>query len=230
MARPPLSSLLALALSLAGCASEPPAEAPDAAERRVFVVRHAEAYKNLVPRPDLPAERLDSLTERGRGQARALAERLRERGVARVLFSPTGRTRQTAELLAELLGVPAEVAPELAPLEAGRTPAGEPVTWGWREARWSAGEDPRPEGGESLEDGVERALGRVAQAPGEGALVLVTHGDIAAGLLGHAAQTPAPERWARHEPPGGSLTELRSASGSWTLGATWTPPTPAQDE
>ncbi len=221
-------SLLSLSLFV-GCPGEAPtADGSDPAARAVFVVRHAESWKNVDAPADMPPEQRDTLTPRGQEQARALGVWLSEQGVEAILTSPAGRTRETAAIIAEVSGVPAREAPALAPLKEGRTPAGAPTPWSWREEQWRAGEDPTPEGGESLADGARRALEAIARTPTEGALVLVTHGDVAAGLLGHAAHTPLPERWARHEQPGGTVTELRvAADGTWTLGERWTPPATA---
>lgn len=220
----PLVSVV-LASILCSCASNPaPEPATGGGERTVFVVRHAESWKNVQPVPDLPPEQLDALTPKGQDQARALGQRLKGRGVGLVLYSPTGRTRETATAIAEALGVEAREAAALAPLKSGKTPDGEPVTWPWREEQWRAGQDPRPTGSESLADGVRRALELIEQTRTSGALVLVTHGDVAAGLVGEAAGTAMPERWGRHQPPGGSVTETRrAAGGAWTLGEQWTP-------
>ncbi|MGE5689853.1 MAG: SixA phosphatase family protein [Pseudomonadota bacterium] len=79
---------------------------------RVVVVRHAEAA------PGEPDE-LRPLTERGRAQARALAERLPRADV--VLTSPLLRARETATPIARASDVPAEVDARLAP---GATAAG----------------------------------------------------------------------------------------------------------
>ena len=74
---------------------------------RVYVVRHGQAWKN-VPRaqrpPGLDEAQLDSLTEQGRAQARAVGARLRGAGVTRVIASPAQRTRQTAQAIADELG------------------------------------------------------------------------------------------------------------------------------
>lgn len=54
------------------------------------------------------------------------------------------------------------------------------------------------------------------RAPG-GVIVLVTHGDIAAGLIGHALGTPVERRLAAHEPPEGSVAELTVDGAEWRL-------------
>lgn len=209
---------LTLTVALTACAaSDSPSSSPPT--QTIYVVRHAEAYKNLDPQPDMPPGELDRLTERGQAQARALGAWLADRGVSQVLSSPLGRTHETAVLIAAALPSPLEATdtPDLRPLAGG-------VDWAWREAAWSSGRDPRPEGGESLADGVTRALATLEGR--DGALVLVTHGDVAAGLLGEAAGTALPQRFVRHAPPGGSVTELRRDGAGWTLGETWTPDVP----
>ena len=209
----PTVPLVLWALFVAGCAAPPP---PVTAT--VWIVRHAEAYKNLDPVPDMPPERLDSLTQQGIEQAEAIAATLRGTGVTRVLHSPTGRTTETARSIARACGVPAEPTATLAPLTGGTTPSGAPATWAWREAAWADGRDPRPEGGESMGDGLARARPLVDDLPDGAVVVLVTHGDIAAALIGEAAGTPVPKRFARHAPPGGSATRLAfRADGSVVL-------------
>jgi broad specificity phosphatase PhoE len=69
----------------------------------IFLARHGETEWNRVGRwqgkTDIP------LSEVGRAQARALAERLRERGVSEIFSSDLCRARETAEIVAEALGV-----------------------------------------------------------------------------------------------------------------------------
>jgi 2,3-bisphosphoglycerate-dependent phosphoglycerate mutase len=72
----------------------------------LLLIRHAEAE------PLRPSEAFDPkdvdlpLTPRGRGQAAALATRLRQRDVAAIYTSPLQRTRETAEVLAQTLDLP----------------------------------------------------------------------------------------------------------------------------
>ena len=169
-----------LLLVALGCGAPSPAS--------VCVVRHAQAVKNLDPRPEgLTPEQLDTLTPQGEAQARQLAEDLPP-GALTLYTSPAQRTRQTAALLGR--GTPT-VEPALRPLD-GKVP------WDTRVAAWTRGEDPRPPGGESLADGAARVdalLDRLRGTvkPGEGA-VLVTHGDVASLLLGALRGTPLLQR------------------------------------
>ena len=62
---------------------------------RIIFVRHGE-----------PDYERDCLTERGRIQALAAAERLREEGIAEIWSSPLGRAAETAAAAAEALSLP----------------------------------------------------------------------------------------------------------------------------
>ena len=59
------------------------------------------------------------------------------------------------------------------------------------------GQDPRPEGGESLADGefhAQAAFIKQAEKSPEKSVVIVSHGNMSAALLGYAANTPIPKR------------------------------------
>jgi broad specificity phosphatase PhoE len=72
--------------------------------RLVYLARHGETEWNRVGRwqgkTDIP------LSDVGRAQAHDLKERLRARGIVQVHSSDLGRARETAEIVAEVLGVP----------------------------------------------------------------------------------------------------------------------------
>jgi phosphohistidine phosphatase len=82
----------------------------------VFLVRHAHADKG-------DPDELRALSERGRGEARAVARRLAEHETppALVLTSPLLRARQTAEPIAQASGAELRADERLAP---GLTPDG----------------------------------------------------------------------------------------------------------
>lgn len=220
---------LAVAAVLLAAAAPAPAQqtAPDPAPRgepalRVYVVRHGQAWKN-VPRaqrpPGLDEAQLDSLTEQGRAQARAVGARLRGAGVTRVIASPAQRTRQTAQAIADELGTGAiAVDASFEPLRHGAS--AQAADYRWRTGNWKAGRDPRPEGGESLADALARAaaaLDAIAQeAPGT-TLVVVTHGEIAAALLGKAAGTSPLAGYQANFVGEGTISELTIDAGDWTL-------------
>ncbi len=62
---------------------------------RVLFIRHGE-----------PNYELDCITETGKIQAEACAQRLRDEGIEEIYASPMGRAQQTAEATAKLLGLP----------------------------------------------------------------------------------------------------------------------------
>ena len=159
---------------------------------RIFLVRHGQALSNLDPAPDLPDEQLDRLTELGRAQARRAAEAVRRVPIDRILTSPAGRARETATVLAGILGLPTEVEPRARSLELGR------LDWDARETEWANGRDPSPEGGESLEAVGKRVLAVVeelARRPGRSVL-LVAHSEVIAAFVGEISGHPTP----KHKP------------------------------
>lgn len=83
---------------------------------RVYLVRHADVENpKKVLYGHLPGF---ALSERGRKQAVEVGQRLRDRGIGRILHSPLERAVETARLIAEQLPEPVEVIPEPALLEA----------------------------------------------------------------------------------------------------------------
>jgi probable phosphoglycerate mutase len=185
-----------------------------AAAARIFLVRHGQAFSNLDPEPDLPPAKLDSLTDLGHAQARAVGAALKGQDVSAVLSSPAGRARGTAEDLRDALKASAVgIEPLLRPLDLGRRPDGKPLDWDQRIADWSAGRDPTPPGGESLESVGTRVLELVMRQRRRGqALVFVAHGEVIGSFLGHLQGTPAPKRY----PPkvrNGSITVIDVSEG-----------------
>lgn len=220
---------LAVAAALLAAAASAPAQeaAPDPVPRsepalRVYVVRHAQAWKN-VPRaqrpPDLDDSQLDALTDAGRARARAVGASLRGAGVTRVLASPAQRARQTAQAIADELGTgPIVVDPSFQPLRNG--PSAQAADWRWRTGNWKAGRDPRPEGGESLDDALARAaaaLDALAQETPGATVVVVTHGEIAAALLSKAAGVSPLTGYSSNFVGEGTISELTIDAGDWTL-------------
>jgi len=158
----------------------------------------------------------------GLEQAAEAGRILKGKAVVAVIASPTGRTRQTAEAITEALGLHEGYVQDaaFASLKTGTTPDGQPVSWEWRQEQWKAGHDPRPAGGESLTDGALRATNAIAQLAGKyrgGSVVIVTHGEICAALLGQAEGTPMCERYELHDVPTGSVSEIVITDAGWYL-------------
>jgi len=155
---------------------------------RLLLIRHGESEGNrdrvFCRTPDVP------LTEEGCCQARAAGEWIAERyAPVRIVTSPFARARQTADILAGVLGLAVVVEPGLRERSYGEL-AGQPygavrahpdydpgVYWQWC-----------PPGGESLVEVAARAgevLDRVARsAPGDD-VVIVSHAAVLAALRCH---------------------------------------------
>ena len=82
-------------------------------------LRHGESVGNLEKRHQGHAD--FPLTEKGRAQARALAERWKAEGRSfdRAFSSPLLRARQTAEIVCSFLGIPLEFDPDLKEIDNG---------------------------------------------------------------------------------------------------------------
>jgi probable phosphoglycerate mutase len=163
----------------------------------IYLIRHGETEGNrlrIVQPPQLP------LNDRGLRQARACAERLRDRGITRIVASDLARARMTAEALGEETGVAVELEPLLQERNFGDL-RGRPYA--------SFDFDPMaldysPPGGESWEGFHQRAVTawrRVEElaAETEGPLAIVTHGLVCHSFaLHHLLLEPPienPERW-----------------------------------
>lgn len=155
---------------------------------RLYFVRHGESEANLL---EVFSNRglKHGLTERGRAQAASLAQKLAGCQVTRLFSSPLLRATQTAEILAETLGVPYEVADALREFDVGILEGqSDPASWQvcrevfreWMElGQW----DRRIEGGESLNQirdrfvpFLEEVVARHKDSPG--GVVLVGHGGL----------------------------------------------------
>lgn len=151
-----------------------------AGSNEVLLVRHGETDDNAAAR--FQGRRDTQLNDRGREQSRALAQRLRGEGVVALYTSPLRRARETAQIVADELGLAAVVDERLTEADAGAWAgrmiadviAEEPAAW----ARWRAA-DPtfRFPGGESVAEQIARmaaALADVARGPLPA--LVVTHG------------------------------------------------------
>jgi probable phosphoglycerate mutase len=134
--------------------------------------------------PDVP------LTKEGRSQVRAAAEWIAERYTpVRIVTSPFARARQTADILAAILGVAVVVEPGLRERSYGEL-AGQP--YGALRARLDYDPDAYwqwcPPGGESLIEVATRAgevLDRVARSSPGDDVVIVSHAAVMAALRCH---------------------------------------------
>ncbi len=152
---------------------------------RLILVRHGESEGNrdrtFTQNSDVP------LTPLGREQARAAAHRMAMRyRPMRVIASPYARARQTAEIIAAVLGLTVELEAALReqsfgifagqPYEAllGDVAYHEGLRWYWR-----------PQGGESLTDVYARVVPtfeRITRVSEGQDVVVVSHGGVMASL------------------------------------------------
>ncbi|MGK9234571.1 histidine phosphatase family protein [Inquilinus limosus] len=123
-----------------------------------------------------------SLTDEGREQAHRLSDRLAGLPIARIVSSPFLRARDSAAPLAERLGLPVGIDARLAE----RVLAAEPAE-DWRDRLRRSFVDPALAwpGGESGAAATRRGLAALmdAAAGAEGAVAIVTHGNLLALLL-----------------------------------------------
>ena len=140
----------------------------------ILFVRHGETEAN---RARLALGRADPpLTDRGRGQADALAARLADSGAVRVLSSPLARARATASAIADALALPVEEEARLVEMDYGE--------WDVRSfsefppddlERWRTDASFAPPGGESLLAVGERIASLCRELTGDATVVAVSH-------------------------------------------------------
>jgi broad specificity phosphatase PhoE len=159
----------------------------------ILLARHGETDWNRERRFQGHAD--PPLNELGRRQARELAESLADSGVVAVYASPLARARETAEIVAEMLGLPVETRASLREVDVG---SWQGLTRDEVEARYpddfrrwlDAGEGWRD--GESYDELGRRVvadlLALAARHPGERILV-VSHGGPVRAAQAAAAET-----------------------------------------
>ncbi|HEX2687858.1 MAG TPA: histidine phosphatase family protein [Kofleriaceae bacterium] len=150
--------------------------------RRILLARHGETAWNVLGR--LQGHTDIALNDVGRDQARALAAEFRDDGITAIWTSDLARARETGEIIADLLGLPAPaVDPELRERRFGifegltRDQCATQYPEAWQE--WLA-QTGTPPGGEPRKDAavrIGRALARIAATGSEPALV-VSHGAV----------------------------------------------------
>ena len=164
------------------------ATVPSMAPTTVLLVRHGETDWNRARR--IQGQSDPPLNERGREQARALAERLAGTQLDAVYASDLGRARETAEILAARLELPVVVDPQLRELDFGSWEGYTVEELNAREpdavARWLATGEAAWERGEShaeLADRVHSAVRKLAEIHAGGQILLVAHGGPVRALL-----------------------------------------------
>ncbi len=188
----------------------------------ILVIRHGETAWNREEvfrgRADVP------LSERGREQARLLAEAVREQPVRAVYSSPLARARETAAPLAEALGLEVTLDNRLIDMSFGewegrpraeveKEESGLYQTWLTEPARF------RAPGGESLSDVLARAwpaLEEIAARHAEAAAAVVSHRVVCKLLLCAALGVGEASFW-RVRVDTASVSTLSAADGGWVV-------------
>ena len=152
---------------------------------KIIFARHGESQANLLNEFSNRGLK-HGLTERGRIQAAALAQRLGKLSVSRVFSSPLLRTVQTAEILADEFDIAYEITDALREYDCGVLEGrSDPASWAEYERvseEWLIHQcwESRIEGGESFVEIRDRFVPFIKHLVG-------THGDSPGGviLVGH---------------------------------------------
>jgi probable phosphoglycerate mutase len=155
---------------------------------QVYLVRHGETVWNAARR--IQGQSDSALTEKGERQARQVGERARLLGITHVIGSDLGRTRRTAEIIADACGCSVTLDARLRELNMGVLEQ-RPIDSlseeeeGWRRALINGTVDGRIPEGESmaeLADRMHQALNACLELPSGSRPLLVSHG-MALGVL-----------------------------------------------
>lgn len=173
--------------------------------RPLFLARHGQPEWNLEGRKQ---GQLDSpLTSDGIAQAERLGENLAGLGIERIVTSPLGRARRTAEIAAGRIGVRVTVVGDLAEMHHG-TFAGRTSTELSDDAHWRRRADdkyrwrfPQGESYEDLDARASIALQRI-RALGPGPVLVVSHEMIGRMLVKNLCGL-TPEAALAHKHPHG---------------------------
>jgi alpha-ribazole phosphatase len=171
----------------------------------LILVRHGETDWNRDGRWQGHADA--PLNERGREQARALADELSGEDVAAVYASDLSRARETADIIAARLHRPVVTDRRLREVDiggwAGLTMAEIQARFPEEVARWRAADPTHTfDGGESYASMGERvvaALEEIAAQHEDGSVLVVLHGGPIRALLAHAAGITYEEQRHRRE-------------------------------
>jgi len=153
------------------------------------------------------------MTERGRAEIAAAAERLAAEDIAAVYSSPLQRTRETAEIVAARLGLPIEFHDDLIELDFGEWTGAtfdsiraDPRWQAWRLHRSLA----RIPGGESMRQVQRRiveALMEIGERHRDATVTVVSHGDVIRCALLFALGMPL-DHYNRLEVGQGSISTI----------------------
>lgn len=145
----------------------------------VYVIRHGEADGNQDHR--FIGQTQMELTEKGRRQAQAVAHRLREEPIRRLMASDLNRAVQTLEPLSRILGIEIETRSDLREIDngewSGLLPAEIEASWPDLWSAYTGGADVDRPGGETWRAVATRVIPVVSPLlDDEGVSVVASHG------------------------------------------------------
>ncbi|WP_237386833.1 2,3-diphosphoglycerate-dependent phosphoglycerate mutase GpmB [Xenorhabdus sp. Sc-CR9] len=164
---------------------------------QVYLVRHGETEWNVARR--IQGQSDSPLTEIGRSQAHLVAQRIKSENITHIITSDLGRTRQTAEIIAEACGCEVILEPRLRELHMGVLENRELYSLTSEEESWRKSlVDGTPNGripeGESMSELAIRmraALENCLNLPTGSRPLLVSHGMALVSLLCSVLGLPA---------------------------------------
>ncbi len=185
----------------------------------IYVTRHGETDWNREGR--YQGQRESHLTSTGRAQAEALAQALGSAPLARVISSPLARCVDTAAALASQLGLDVEVDPRLIEIGHG--------TWEGRLRDEIERDDPERmrdwreypdrvhfDGGESLDDVLQRWREFAHSIEGKNDIAVVTHDVLVRLALLDAARQPLSQLW-QPRVRNGAYARFDVNGGAWRV-------------
>ncbi len=155
---------------------------------QVYLVRHGETEWNAARR--IQGQSDSPLTEKGIFQAKQVAEKVRNEGITHVISSDLGRTKRTAQIIADACGCEIVIEPRLRELHMGVLESREldnlsPKEEAWRKQMVDGTPEGRIPSGETMSELAARmhgALNSCLDLPPGSKPLLVSHG-IALGCL-----------------------------------------------
>lgn len=164
---------------------------------QVYLVRHGETVWNAARR--IQGQSDSALTEKGEQQARQVGERAKSLGITHVIGSDLGRTRRTAEIIADACGCSVTLDARLRELNMGVLEQ-RPIDSlseeeeGWRRSLVNGTANGRVPEGESMAElaaRMQQALNACLALPAGSRPLLVSHGIALGVLIGTLLGLPA---------------------------------------
>jgi probable phosphoglycerate mutase len=159
----------------------------------LYFVRHGESVANASDRAGTKRpEDADRLSERGWEQARGLGRRLEGEGLEVIVASPMRRAQETAQGIAEVLGLPVETDPDLYEVRqshafyAASPDYGDTATMIWMPRSPRDFAEPGAESFEDVVGRVRRVQERLAKRAESEHVLAVSHWGFIHFFLGHA--------------------------------------------